>query len=148
MKHKIRLMQSKDLLSVVALWKNTPGIGLDKDCDSIRGLKRYLRRNPRLSYIATVDSLIVGAVLSGHDGRRGYLHHLAVDPDYRKQGIANTLIQSCFKQLSRQHIPKCNIFLFKSNTSGRSFWIHNGWNLRPDLLLLQKMTNVCHCCHI
>jgi putative acetyltransferase len=136
----IRPMTPKDFSAVISLWQKTPGIGLDKYCDSQPGLARYIKRNPKLSFVATVDHALVGAVLSGHDGRRGYLHHLAVLPQFRKQGIAKKLVSKCFKQLHKNHIPKCNIFLFKSNSSGLSFWKHNRWTLRRDLSVLQKTT--------
>ena len=134
-------MRPNDFTPVIYLWENTPGIGLDKECDSKPGLSRYIKRNPGLSFVATIAGCIVGAVLSGHDGRRGYLHHLAVLPSYRKLGIGKDLVQHCLNGLQRNHIPKCNGFLFNANASGRSFWVHNGWNLRKDLSILQKMTN-------
>ena len=140
MKYSIRRMNIRDHASVLALWKRTPGIGLEDDSDSRAGLGRYLKRNPGLSFVALINSSIAGAVLSGHDGRRGYLHHLAVSPECRKKGIGKRLVDCCLKQLKKNNIPKCNIFLFKANRSGRAFWVHDGWNLRPDLSLLQKWT--------
>ncbi|OGV37128.1 MAG: hypothetical protein A2X48_04775 [Lentisphaerae bacterium GWF2_49_21] len=137
---KIRKMIISDYSGVFVLWKNMPGIGLDKDCDSKKGIKDYLKRNPGLSFVACDGKKIVGTVLSGHDGRRGYLHHLAMVASYRKLGIGKELVECCLKGLARQNIPKCNIFLFKSNASGRSFWKHNGWNLRQDLSIMQKET--------
>ncbi|OGV62641.1 MAG: hypothetical protein A3K19_08620 [Lentisphaerae bacterium RIFOXYB12_FULL_65_16] len=140
MKPRIRNMKLADYAPVVALWRQTPGIGLDDHSDSRRGIARYLRRNPRLSFVACDGDCIVGAVLSGHDGRRGYLHHLAVLPSHRGMGLGQNLMMRCLNALARQGVPKCNIFLFDSNDSGRAFWEHNGWKQRPDLRLLQKMT--------
>lgn len=128
----------RDYDAVVSFWRGIPGIGLDADSDSRRGIRRYLKRNPGLSFVALSKGRIVGAVLSGHDGRRGYLHHLAVAPSYRKLGIGKTLAARCLRALGKQGIPKCNIFLFRSNTAGKSFWTHNGWNVRQDLNILQK----------
>jgi N-acetylglutamate synthase len=133
-------MTARDCGAVLAFWRDIRGIGLDDDCDSPAGLRRYLKRNPGLSFVACEDASIVGAVLSGHDGRRGYLHHLAVAPSHRKLGIGKALVVHCFQSLAKQHIPKCNIFLFRSNAAGRAFWLHNGWNLRQDLSVLQKNT--------
>ena len=141
MKYTIRRMTLRDYDAVVSLWRSVPGIGLDSDCDSRQGIIRYLRRNPGLSFVACINRTIVGAVLSGHDGRRGYLHHLAVVPAYRRIGIGKALVSQCLRSLKKQRIPKCNIFLFRSNARGRSFWEHNGWNLRRDLRMLQKMTD-------
>jgi putative acetyltransferase len=141
MKYTIRRMTLRDYDAVVSLWRNVPGIGLDSDCDSRQGIARYLRRNPGLSFVACIDGMIVGAVLSGHDGRRGYLHHLAVRSAYRRIGIGKGLVSHCLRSLKKQGILKCNIFLIRSNARGRSFWEHNGWNLRRDLGMLQKMTD-------
>jgi N-acetylglutamate synthase len=137
---KIRKMTAQDCNAVLSLWRGIPGIGLDEDCDSRSGIVRYLKRNPGLSFVAFDKDLIVGAVLSGHDGRRGYLHHLAVAPSHRKLGIGKALVARCFQSLAKQHIPKCNIFLFRSNVAGKAFWQHNGWTLRRDLSVLQKKT--------
>ena len=136
-------MTIRDYNAIVSLWRRTPGIGLDDDSDSRLGITRYLKRNPGLSFVAQVQDMIVGTVLSGHDGRRGYLHHLAVDASHRKLGIGKTLTSRCLRALSKQGIPKCNIFLLRSNSRGRSFWKHNGWNVRQDLSVLQKKTKVC-----
>lgn len=133
-------MTVRDYDAVFALWQSISGVGVDADSDSRRGITRYLKRNPGLSFVACVGDVVVGAVLSGHDGRRGYLHHLAVAPAHRKNGIGRALASRCLQSLARQHIPKCNIFLFRSNAKGRSFWRHNGWNLRRDLNVLQKKT--------
>ena len=137
---RIRKMTARDCDAVLAFWHDIRGIGLDDDCDSPRGLRQYLKRNPGLSFVAYDEDSIVGAVLSGHDGRRGYLHHLAVAPSHRKLGIGKALVARCFQSLAKQHIPKCNIFLFRSNAAGRAFWLQTGWNLRGDLSLLQKNT--------
>jgi len=138
MKFKIRKMLIGDYSGVFSLWKNMTGIGLDGLCDSRQGIRDYLRRNPGLSFVACDGKKIVGAVLSGHDGRRGCLHHLAVAGSHRKLGIGKALVEHCLKGLAGQNIPKCNIFLFRSNAIGRSFWKHNGWNLRTDLSIMQK----------
>lgn len=140
MSYKIRKMNGRDCKAVFALWRATEGIGLDDDCDTPRGLARYLKRNPGLSFVACDEDRLVGAVLSGHDGRRGYLHHLAVAGTHRRRGIGRALVARCLRSLAKQRIPKCNIFLFVSNAGGRAFWRHNGWKLRTDFVL-QKKTN-------
>jgi ribosomal protein S18 acetylase RimI-like enzyme len=136
----VRTLALRDYDSVIALWRSLPGIGLDGACDSRLGIQRYLRRNPGLSFVACDRGRIVGAVLSGHDGRRGYLHHLAVVPTHRHRGIGRALVLRCFRALARQQIPKCSIFLFRTNRTGLAFWEHNGWSRRSDLSVLQKMT--------
>jgi N-acetylglutamate synthase len=140
-KCRIRKMTAGDYDAVVSLWRAIPGIGLDDDADSRSGVTSYLRRNPGLSFVACQGNVIVGAVLSGHDGRRGYLHHLAVAAPYRRSGIGKELVARCLRALARRRIPKCNIFLFQDNAQGRAFWRHNGWKSRQDLRVLQKRTS-------
>ena len=127
----------RDYDAVLSLWRNTPGMSLDAASDSRSAIGRYLRRNPGLSFVASAGGQIVGAVLSGHDGRRGYLHHLAVAESHRKQGIGEALVRRCLQALARQHIPKYTILLFRSNVLGRAFWQHTGWNQRKDLSVFQ-----------
>ena len=140
--YRIRPMTLRDYAAVITLWRGVPGIGLDEDCDSRAGIARYLKRNPGLSFVACVREGVVGAVLSGHDGRRGYLHHLAVATTHRKAGVGKALVAHCLRRLGKQGIPKCNIFVFRSNTKGQAFWKHNGWRLRPDLTVMQKKTEL------
>jgi ribosomal protein S18 acetylase RimI-like enzyme len=140
MRYKIRTMTARDYEAVVSLWRTTPGIGLDDDSDSKSGITRYLRRNPGTSFVACCGDGIVGAVLSGHDGRRGYLHHLAVAASHQRHGVGSGLVARCLRALASRRIPKCNVFLFHSNAGGRAFWIHHGWKPRRDLQVLQKET--------
>ena len=140
MKTQIRTMTLRDYPAVMALWRGTSGIGLDDVTDSRAGVGRYLRRNPRMCFVACEGAAIVGAVLSGHDGRRGYLHHLAVAESHRRYGLGKALVSACLQSLERQHIPKCNIFVLRSNRSGKAFWRHGGWTLRPNIDLLQHGT--------
>ena len=137
----ISIMQTDDLDAALTLWRATPGIGLHDDSDSPEALRAYLRRNPDLSVVAR-DSAgqLVGAVLCGHDGRRGYLHHLAVAEPMRSRGIARALVAECLNGLRRRGIPKCNAFVISSNTDGRAFWQRLGWVERDDLELAQKST--------
>jgi ribosomal protein S18 acetylase RimI-like enzyme len=134
-------MTARDCESVLSLWRGTEGIGLDNDCDTRRGLSRYLKRNPGLSFVACDGDRLVGAVLSGHDGRRGYLHHLAVSGTHRRRGIGKALVARCLRSLAKQRIPKCNIFVLESNPGGKAFWQRDGWYVLTDLCVMQKKAN-------
>lgn len=106
------------------------------------------KRNSGLSLVATSEGRVIAAVLCGHDGRRGYLHHLAVARKWRRQGIGRKLVAASLEKLRSQGIPKCNLFLFASNKAGRLFWRHLGWKVRADLRLVQRDTaairTACH----
>lgn len=134
----IREMTLDDYRQILALWKRTEGIGLSES-DNEMATAAYLQRNPGMSCVAVGHSdQVIGAVLCGHDGRRGYIHHLAVAAEHRRKGIAKQLLTFCFAGLKRNNIPKCNVFLFCNNHDGHAFWVHHGWAKRADLYLLQK----------
>ncbi len=140
MVYQIHEMTAQDYDDVAGLWRNIEGVGLDEDTDSREGIAAYLARNPGLSYVARQDGMVVGAVLCGHDGRRGYLHHLAVAPAHRHNGIGRALVEACLATLGSIGIQKCNIFLFSDNEPGEAFWKQIGWKERRDLKVLQKPT--------
>ena len=132
-------MEKGDLAEVIQFWQGMEGIGLSES-DSYTSLSFYLRRNPRLSWVArNKDREMIGAVLCGHDGRRGFLHHLAVARDYRRNGIARALVERCLSSLRELKILKCNVFLFSNNPEGQKFWKVMGWKEREDLILVQRV---------
>jgi ribosomal protein S18 acetylase RimI-like enzyme len=131
-------MKPADYDEAWALWRDVEGVGLHDDVDSRKGIAAYLARNPHTSQVARHDGRMVGAVLCGHDGRRGYLHHLAVAVEWRKQGVGRALVDACLASLISLGIPKCNIFLFTHNETGEAFWKRTGWNERADLKVLQR----------
>jgi ribosomal protein S18 acetylase RimI-like enzyme len=122
---------------VYSLWENYDGIGLS-GADSRAAIQKYLERNPGLSLIAYDDDSIVGSVLCGHDGRRGYIHHLAVRSDYRRQGIGRLLVEKSLAALQSCGIQKCHLFIFNNNTGGIEFWESIGWTYRLDIDLISK----------
>ena len=126
-----------DYDEVIALWRSSEGVGLS-DVDSPEGIAAYLARNPGLSFVARQDGRLAGAVLCGTDGRRGYLHHLAVASSYRRQGIGETLVERCLSGLKAQGYQKCHIFVYNGNVEGQVFWERVGWKLRTDLVIMSK----------
>jgi putative acetyltransferase len=136
---RVRILRISDYRSVYALWKKTEGIGLSES-DTRGAIDRFLRRNRNLSLVATDGRRLVGTILCGHDGRRGYLHHLVVVPALRRRGLGRKLVGICLEKLHAEGIPKCNLFLFASNASGKAFWRRIGWNVRDDLRLVQRNT--------
>jgi ribosomal protein S18 acetylase RimI-like enzyme len=113
-------------------------VGLS-DSDSKENIRLYLVRNPGLSLIAEHGDELAGVILAGHDGRRGYLHHLAVSPDYRRQGIGRLLVNTCMEKLKKDEgILKCHIMLFNHNLSGLKFWESIGWEFRNDIAIVSS----------
>jgi len=137
--YRFQPMEKGDLAEVIQFWQGMEGIGLSES-DSYSALSFYLQRNPGLSWVArNRDRELIGAVLCGHDGRRGYLHHLAVAPDWRRKGIGRALVERCLSSLRELKILKCNVFLFDQNPEGERFWKAMGWKGREDLVLLQRV---------
>jgi ribosomal protein S18 acetylase RimI-like enzyme len=140
MNHKIEPMRIEDFDEVTALWRVTEGVGLNEsDCRESTVI--FLERNRELSQVARdAAGKIVGAVLCGHDGRRAYLHHLAVAKESRRQGIGRDLVEACLGKLRPLGIHKCNIFIFANNAEGKAFWQRLGWNERAELRMMQMVT--------
>ncbi|MEW6260695.1 MAG: GNAT family N-acetyltransferase [Thermodesulfobacteriota bacterium] len=117
---------------VLALWRSCSGIGLS-EADSPEHIEQYLQRNIDTSLVALHEGRIVGAVLAGHDGRRGYLYHLAVAPDFRKAGTGRALVHLVLEALTAVGITKCHAFVFHENQEGITFWKRIGWDHREDI---------------
>jgi len=127
-----RAMTIDDLSSALELWQSCEGIGIG-DSDSPDELTAFLQRNPEMSWVALSDDQLVGAVLVGHDGRRGFLYHLATDPKFRRQGIGQTLVQHAIASLRAAGIIKCHIFVYRTNAQGREFWDRLSFVRRNDI---------------
>ena len=123
---RITPMQMTDYDEVMALWLNTEGMGM-RPADERQHIARYLQRNPGLSFVARDQGDLVGAVLCGHDGRRGYLQHLAVARSHRGQGLGRALVQEALAALRAININKCHLFVLKSNLKAVDFWEAVGW---------------------
>ena len=130
-------MTIKDYDEVISLWRLCEGVGLSS-ADSREAIKGYLKRNPELSFVAFVGSAVVGAILCGHDGRRGFIHHLAVHPEFRQKGIGKRLVDNCLNKLSQEGIQKCHLYAFSENQSALSFWKETGWTERIELTMMSK----------
>ncbi|SMC19761.1 Ribosomal protein S18 acetylase RimI [Clostridium acidisoli DSM 12555] len=138
---KIRKMTIDDYKAVYELWNNTPGMGMRNVDDSKEGIEEYLKRNPETCFVAEVQNKIVGVILSGHDGRRGYIYHTAVSNTVRKQGIGTKLVNTAIEALKEQGINKVALVAFETNELGNSFWKSQGFKERNDLVYRNKSIN-------
>ncbi len=134
---EIREMTITDYEPVYALWKDSEGIGLS-DADSKEGIKRFMARNPGFSFVAVDEGKIVGAALCGHDGRRGYIHHLSTAKSHRCQGIGRSLVGRCMYALMRVGIGKCHLFVFGDNQGAIDFWEKVGYDKRVELVMMSQ----------
>ena len=143
---RIRKMVPADYAGVYALWLSCAGMGLNDRDDSEEGIRRYLARNPDTCFVAVEDERIVGAILTGHDGRRGYIYHTAVSPAYQRRGIGAKLVDAALEALRAEGVGKAALVAFSRNGAGNAFWEKMGFTAREDLVYrnraLVEMTRI------
>lgn len=130
----IREMIETDYDQVYQLWLSYVGMGLNDLDDSKEGIARFLQRNPQTCLVAVENQTIIGAILVGSDGRRAYIYHTAVHPNYRRRGIARQLVETVLTVLDELKIHKVALVVFKRNTEGNRFWEKLGFSVREDLI--------------
>ena len=128
----IRPMTIEDYDEVYAMWLITSRRALSS-ADERGQIERYLKRNEGLSQVAVVDGKIVGTVLAGHDGRRGFIHHMAVLPEYRRRHIGHALAEKAIEKIKSEGIEKTHIFCYRDNETGQKFWSDFGFVKRDDI---------------
>ena len=129
----VRKMTLDDYEKVHGLWMKIKGFSIRSIDDSREGIERFLKRNPDTSVVAIEDQKIVGAILCGHDGRRGCFYHVCVDPDYRLRGIGKSMVVFAMEALKKEKINKVSLIAFTKNDIGNAFWKEIGWTKREDL---------------
>lgn len=137
----IRRMIINDYKHVYDLWLNTPGMGLNNLDDSKQGIEKYLRRNPETCFVAEKDNTIIGVILCGNDGRRGYIHHAAVSVLERNKGVGTALVNAAVNALKNEGINKVALVVFAKNQLGNEFWEKRGFSVREDLVYRNKTIN-------
>ncbi|MDR2808014.1 MAG: GNAT family N-acetyltransferase [Spirochaetaceae bacterium] len=135
----IRTMTIADYDGLISLWRSTPGMGLNMLDDSRHGIERYIKRNPNTCFVAEDNGELVGAILSGHDGRRGFIYHTALASAHRRAGIGTRLVNAALEALENEGINKVALVAFKKNREGNIFWEKNGFSVRNDLLYRNKI---------
>ena len=143
MEYQIRPVTIDDYDAIFDLWSSTEQSrrALNPVDDSREGIARYLERNPRTCLAAVTGDRIIGVILTGHDGRRGMIHHLCVHPDFRRMGIAARLVSAAEEALKRVGIQKVFGLVFKDNETANAFWEKQGYSLRTNLNYRNKSLN-------
>ena len=131
-------MTIEDYEKVYQLWLSCIGMGLNNLDDSKDGIAIYLDRNPDTCFVAEKSDEIIGVIIAGHDGRRGFIYHTAVNPDYRNQGIATKLVNAAMNALKANGINKVALVVFDRNEVGNAFWEKVGFTAREDLVYRNK----------
>ena len=135
-------MTIEDYEQVYALWKRIRGFAMRSIDDSREGVERFLKRNPDTSVVAVEDGHVVGSILCGHDGRRGCLYHVCVDPAYRMRGIGKSMVVFAMQALKEEGISKVSLIAFTRNDVGNAFWKRIGWTRREDLNYYDFVLNI------
>jgi ribosomal protein S18 acetylase RimI-like enzyme len=135
---QITVMTIDDYDDVYFLWTHTQGMGMNTLDDSREGIARYLKRNPATCFVARDNGTMVGAILSGHDGRRGFIYHAAVAQTHRKRGIGRRLVDNAVDALKKDGIHKVVFAVLRNNEIGNRFWERLGFEERPDLIFRTK----------
>ena len=135
---QIHKMTIDDYDDVYCLWINTPGMGLNNLDDSRQGIDNFLKRNPNSCFVAMENAKLIGVILSGHDGRRGFIYHTAVDVSQRNNGVGRKLVEAALNALQEEGINKVAFVVFKKNEIGNAFWEKLGFGERTDLVYRNK----------
>ena len=134
----IRKMTIDDYQKVYSLWMSCTGMGLNSLDDSKEGIQKFLKRNPKTSFVAEDKAEIFGAIMAGNDGRRGYIYHTAVKPEFQGKGTGTALVNTAMKALEGCEINKVALVVFDRNQTGNAFWEKQGFSARNDLVYRNK----------
>lgn len=141
MNAEIRTMRPEDYDKVFRLWMSCPGLALNTLDDSREGIARFLRRNPDTCFVAPEGDAIIGVILTGYDGRRGYIYHTAVRPDRQGQGIGAALVRASMEALRAMGVTKAALIAFADNENGNAFWKKQGFQRRTDIVYRDFLLN-------
>ncbi len=132
-----RVMTIEDYDEIYKMWMSCKGMGFNDVDDSREGIEKYLIRNPNTSFVAECDTdcgkIITGAIMCGHDGRRGIIQHTCVHPDFRHMHVGENLVSHALDALRAEKISKVLLVAFKHNDVANVFWEKQGFTLREDL---------------
>lgn len=130
----IKKLTIDDYDKMYALWLSCKGMGLNDTDDSREGIRRFLDRNPDTCFGAYEADMLIGVILAGNDGRRGFIYHTAVSPKYRGNGVGTALVNAALEALGRLGITKTALVVFGKNEVGNAFWEKQGFTVRDDLV--------------
>ena len=132
-------MRGSDYEKVYSLWMSCKGMGLNDVDDSKEGISRFLKRNPDTCFVAEEKGEILGVILAGHDGRRGFIYHTAVHPAYRRKGYGRELVNLALKALKKEGISKVALLVFRHNEAANAFWEKLGFIVIENVVLFKMV---------
>ena len=123
--------------TVINIWRKS-GISIGSS-DTKEELERMLQRNPTLFLIGKINKRIIGVVMGGSDGRRGYIHHLAIDPDCQRRGYGKMIVDCLIEKFRQMGVHKVHLFIEKYNIDVVKFYQNLGWEIREDLIMMSHV---------
>jgi len=133
--YSTRTMHPSDYEQALQLWQSLPGMGLSR-ADEKENILDFLQKNPSTCFVTLKDGNLIGTILGGSDGRRGYIYHLAVQQCEQNKGLGKKLVELCLNEFRKSGIQKCHIFVISDNAEGIAFWEKVSWQLRDDILVM------------
>ena len=133
----LRIMEVSDIPASIELWKNMKGLAI-RGSDNIRDLSEHVKMNSSHNFVAASGDRLIGTVLGGFDGRRGYIYHLAVHEDFRKKNTGRELMERCFQSFKEINVSKCHMMVLSDNTEAQEFYAKIGCELRTEILVYSK----------
>lgn len=130
----IRPMEQTDIPAALRVWQETSG--RSRPVDTHDGLARYVSHNPGLCQVAEQDGQLLGVLVGGHDGRRGFLHHVGVLAPVRRHGVGRALVDCYLAGLKEQGILRLHLLLRQSNAVGMRFWKAYGCRERANTVVI------------
>jgi ribosomal protein S18 acetylase RimI-like enzyme len=132
-------MAAGDFSQMLALWKNTAGVGFNPIDDNEASINAFIARNKDYCFVAENDGKIIATIMAGNDGRRGHVYHLVVDTAQRHKGIAGELVKNVEDTLRKDGITKIALVAYAENNAGNAFWEQAGYTVRTDLVYRNKV---------
>ncbi len=130
-------MKKNDYEELLALWSDFPGNTMT-GADSVEDFEKFLGRNADYCFSAFENGSLIGSVMAGNDGRRGYIYHLAVDESQQGKGTGMKLMTASENALKDAGIEKAHLFIYADNTA-IEFYEKTGWHRRSDIAVMSKV---------
>ncbi len=122
----IRAFEQVDKETVLKIWHRCGLVTASND--PAKDIQRKLQVHPELFLVAVLDGEVVGTVMAGYEGHRGWINYLAVDPVCRKKGIGRQLLANAESLLEALGCPKINLQVRSENAEARAFYAKAGFS--------------------
>ena len=136
----IRPYQTEDESQVIALWGGTVADAAPHN-DPKLAIRLKMKKDPQLFLVATVADSVVGTIMGGFDGHRGWLYSLAVASEHRHRGIATALVRRLEAELMKMGCLKVNLQVRGTNSDVLGFYEHVGYCVEDRVSLGKRLYN-------